>query len=458
MRPMSFLVLFLFVSLGISGGANRGEKRAGSAVAPYSDVRGLDLRGQGVTLDLVRTLWFNEKTVWDADDRLLALQVMSRGKNPGLGVRALHARGINGAGVRVAIIDQNMCLNHPEFAGKIAAYRDMGCGMPSNVGSMHGPAVTSLLVGQNIGTAPGSRVYYAAVPSWKKDAQYYADALNWIIEKNLSLTGRNRIRVVSVSAAPSGPGTPFTRNQDAWDRAVARAEESGLLVLDCSEDHGWVNPGYYNVESPEDVSAASSGSPRYGSLNSCPERYVAAPNCFRTQAEEYNCGDGSYQFMGQGGLSWSVPYVAGVLAMGWQVQPELDGERAARLLRESAQVKNGCRIIDPEEFIVRVSDWPVFPPSHFALARLENNLIFAREYVNRLTWEEGTAGRSAIGHYRIYRRAKNAAVDSWALLIELAGSVFSFDDRGLGSDQFFAYAIAAVSVHGVESDRAFVGN
>jgi serine protease AprX len=440
-----------------AGSAHDGNKTR-PALAPYADVRGQDLRGQDFNLALIRTLWFNEKTVWDKDDRLLAMAVMAQGKNPGLGVRSLHARGITGLGVNVAIIDQNLCLTHPEFASRIVKYRDMGCGQPATSGSMHGPAVTSLLAGRTIGTAPGARVYYAAAPSWKKDAQYYADALNWIIAENRLLAKGRKIRVVSVSAAPSGPGSPFTSNNAAWDQAVARAETEGLLVIDCTESHGWVETGYYNVDAPEDVTAASTGFPKTGPNSNCEERSVSAPNSFRTQAEEYVGGDFSYQYMGQGGLSWAVPYVAGVLALGWQVQPELDAGRLVKLLRGSAFVKNGCRIIDPPRFIEFVSEWPVYPPAQFSLTRLENNLIFFRETVNRLTWQANGADKTAAAKYRLFRRARTGGDDSWQLLIELAGDVFSYDDRGLGKDTLFTYAICTVSAHGVESDAATVEN
>jgi serine protease AprX len=446
----------LCVCLGV--GAAGAEKKPGAAVAPYADVRGLDLRGQDLDLALIRTLWFNEKTVWDADDGLLARRVMAQGKNPGLGVRSLHERGITGKGVNVAIIDQNMCLDHPEFAGKIVKYRDMGCDTPANEGSMHGPAVTSLLVGQTIGTAPGTRVYYAAAPSWKQDAQYYADALDWIIAENRLLGSDHKIRVVSVSAAPSGASSPFTRNKAAWDRAVARAHAAGLLVLDCTDLNGWVETGYYDVTDPEDVSAASTGFPRSGPNFNCSEQSVSAPNSFRSQAEEYRRGDCSYQYMGQGGLSWSVPYVAGVLAMGWQVQPRLSNEQILTLLRGSTFSKNGCGIIDPLKFIDGVSDWPIEPPDGFSLARLENNLIFFREFVNRLTWQRKSGGTAAVVNYRLYRRAQGAGEDSWQLLIELTGDVFAYDDRGLSDGQHFAYAIRSVSVHGVESDPVIVEN
>ena len=88
---------------------------------------------------------------------------------------------------------------------------------------MHGPGVTSLLVGATTGTA-GAKVYYAAVPSWQGDAQYYADALEWIIETNETLPEEEKIRVVSVSAAPS---SQVFANEDSWLPMVQRAEETG---------------------------------------------------------------------------------------------------------------------------------------------------------------------------------------------------------------------------------------
>ena len=53
-------------------------------------------------------------------------ELMTNAMNPGLCVQQLHQQGITGAGINVAIIDQPMYLNHPEFAGKIVAYYDTG--------------------------------------------------------------------------------------------------------------------------------------------------------------------------------------------------------------------------------------------------------------------------------------------------------------------------------------------
>jgi subtilisin family serine protease len=136
--------------------------------------------------------------------------------NPGLGVRRLHARGITGKGVNVGIIDQPLFQDHPEFAGKIAAYHDVGCNTEES--SMHGPAVASLLVGTQCGTAPGARLYHVAAPSWTGDTAYQAKALDWLVEQSKALPAGQKIRVVSISAAPSGR-PPFRLKM--WDEPAS---------------------------------------------------------------------------------------------------------------------------------------------------------------------------------------------------------------------------------------------
>jgi hypothetical protein len=330
------------------------------AIALYSDVRRtsfaqnpdpstLGILGECV----IRTLWFNTATRWTPEDQPIAAQILEAGRNPGLNVRALHAQGMTGSGVNVAIIDQNVQLDHPELAGKIVEYHDTGCQMPRDSGSMHGPAVASLLVGETVGTAPGARVYYAAAPSWKQDAQYYASALDWIVDESALLPLAAKIRAVSVSAAPSGAGSPFVVNNAAWDLAVARAEAAGMLVLDCTAHRGFVAAGYYDPSRREDVLFFRPGFPKDPS-GSCGSG-LYAPTSFRTQAEEYQWGEHGYQHTGQGGLSWAIPYVTGVLAMGWQLRPELSAATMKSILLATAhRDRSGCRVIDPPAFIAGV--------------------------------------------------------------------------------------------------------
>jgi subtilisin family serine protease len=75
---------------------------------------------------------------------------LERAKDPGLGVRDLHAQGVTGAGVSVAIIDGQLRRDHVEYADRLVAYEELDdfSGLPFD---MHGPAMASLLVGRSVG-------------------------------------------------------------------------------------------------------------------------------------------------------------------------------------------------------------------------------------------------------------------------------------------------------------------
>ena len=321
----------------------------------FKDLSKLDLSGR---LGLPATLWFNQKTVWPATMPVDATKLLTGAMNPGLGVRRLHAGGLTGKGVNVAIIDQPLYQDHPEFAGKIAAYHDVGCESES---SMHGPAVASLLVGTKCGTAPGAKLYFVAAPSWTADTAYQAKALDWIIEQNARLPANEKIRVVSVSGAPSGPGSPFKKNTDQWDPACERAEKAGILVLDCTQHHGFVGPCYYDASDSENVAKCKAGFPSRPEMSAAKDlqsRRILVPCSPRTTAEEYTKGECGYQYCGQGGLSWSIPYCAGVLALGWEARPELTGPQMRELLFKSAhKTDDDWLIINPPEFIRSVKSY-----------------------------------------------------------------------------------------------------
>lgn len=328
-------------------------------VKPYDDLRAIFEKEKRFKEDEYRagdiiTFTFNEGTVLEGNEALQA-EIMENAKNPGLGVRGLHEEGITGKGINVAIIDQNLLLHHPEFDGKIVEYYDTGCYQGKNNGSMHAPAVTSILVGNTIGVAPDAKVYFAAAPSWLEDSEYFAKGLYWIIDENKKLPEGEKIRVVSVSAAPSGAGSLFSKNLEMWDEAVLAAQEEGILVLDCryGEATGFIAPAYYDPEDPDNVAKCTGGFPI--SKHVIPSSQIGVPTSFRTVAEEYTEGSPSYQYTGQGGLSWGIPYASGVLALGWQVNPDLGNDQIVQLLFDTcSKAEDGSNIINPVAFIEAV--------------------------------------------------------------------------------------------------------
>ena len=331
------------------------------SVEPYSDLRYLpwldDYAKQTYQPDEYNasdlyTYTYNTGTAFaGAEDEAAAL--LEECKDPGLGVRSLQARGITGRSVNVAILDQPLLTDHPEFADRIAAYYDTGC--EGETGSMHGPAVASLLAGKTIGVAPDANIYYAAWPSWLEDSRYAADALDWVLEQNETLPEGEKIRVVSVSAAP-GSADMF-QNTDLWNAAAARAEEAGVLVLTVEgagskPDRLMPYPAVLDPNARNDPAACRVGFPGEGGSSVFAKNALALPCSYRTTAEEYTAGQFGYTHYGQGGLSWGIPYCAGVMALGWQVAPTLTGDEIMRyLLSTAATGTDGNSIIDPVHFV-----------------------------------------------------------------------------------------------------------
>ena len=329
--------------------------------APYSDLRylpWLDEYAQQTyqpgeyTAEDLYTYTYNTGTIFaGAEDEAAAL--LEEDKDPGLGVRGLQAQGITGKGVRAAIIDQPLLTDHPELSGRIAAYYDTGC--EGETSSMHGPAVASLFAGESIGIAPDATLYYAAWPSWLMDSRYAAEALDWVVAQNEALPDGEKIRVVSVSAAPGN--AEMFQNADLWDAAVARAEQAGLLVL--TVDGAGVEktrlvpyPAVLARNDRDNPAACRTGFADSDERAETGSNTLSLPCSYRTVAEEYTAGQYSYTHDGHGGLSWGIPYCAGVMALGWQVDPTLTGEEMMQyLLSTAATGTDGSHIIDPVQFI-----------------------------------------------------------------------------------------------------------
>ncbi len=337
-----------------------------SVVKPFSDLRGgIDNKGGIVTLREgeyvpgdIYTYTFNERTIFEGNEAIQK-EIMENGKNPGLGIRDLHKQGFTGKGVSVGIIDQNLLLESPEFSDQIAAYYEFRDEYDLSISSMHGTAVISILAGKTTGVAPEATVYYAAATAVTLNSAYCADGLNWMVDMNETLPDSEKIRVVSVSGAPSGKDSPFEKNLELWDEAVERAQAAGILVMDCRLDPktGFIEHGFYDPNDPDNIQLVRNGFAMSNFTYPTGSRYISVPCDFRTTVEQYRSGDYFYRYGGSGGLSWGIPYAAGVLALGWQVNPALTADEIKALLFESAYLNEYNElIIYPAAFIEAVQE------------------------------------------------------------------------------------------------------
>lgn len=302
----------------------------------------LDLRASGA---LLRAMPFDSLTEWPPKDRLPAdfnpAKVLEDGKNPGLGVRQLHREGIDGRGVGIAIIDQPLLLGHREYSSRLVYYN--AAGLAKAAADMHGPSVASLAVGRNIGTAPKAILYYFAVPSWIPDNSYRAGALRAVVELNKTVPETEKIRIVSISQG----GFRQRRNFDRWREALEHAEKNGILVVTCDPDS--IDFGNLTRNRDDDPDSPASYTREIWDHRPHP---LWVPGGNRTRASYRS--DDAYAFDVIGGRSWSAPYLAGVAALGYQIDPTLSAAKVKELLLKSATPSNAGPILNPRGFVESV--------------------------------------------------------------------------------------------------------
>lgn len=340
------------------------------------DIRSMDLSSEDLTRcfdDLLYTT-YDSKTKWpeklpnDFDPK----NAMEIYKNPGLNLKNLHAKGITGKGVGIAIIDQTLLVDHAEYKDRIKLYEEN-----ENAGKqdaqMHGPAVASIAVGKTVGVAPEADLYYIAGDfgtydnyNFEYDFSLLAGNIDRILEINEGLPNANKIRVISISIG-------WSKDQKGYKEiteAVNRAKEAGIFVVSSSLEqtfgysfHGLgkypmsdadnfesYKPGSWWEDNAEEIFMQSSGKYKHILLAPMDFRCTAAPN-----------GVNDYVVYSSGGWSWTIPYIAGVYALACQADPDITYDEFWSIALETGKsitVKGSGeqeytmeRIINPEGII-----------------------------------------------------------------------------------------------------------
>ncbi|MHB2148443.1 S8 family serine peptidase [Calditrichota bacterium LG25] len=302
----------------------------------------LDLKNESV---LLKSMPFDSETEWPGADSLPAgfdpRRLLEEGKNPGLGIRALHAQGITGRGVGLAVIDQPLLLEHEEYAGRLARYDATGLvGFPPQ---MHSSPIASVAVGKNIGVAPEASLSYFAVPMWKKDNSGYIRALRMIFDLNEHLPEEETIRVVSISDGR------FARKKhyEEWRAVLREAQEKGILVVTCdTSDWHFGTLTLKEGTDPDSVDNYRSGKYSFS------DDVLRIPTGNKTFASHK--GAEMYFYDREGGRSWAAPYLAGLAALAFQVNPQISPQEIKTLLIETAIHTAAGPVVNPIGFIEQV--------------------------------------------------------------------------------------------------------
>ncbi|MHB9030832.1 MAG: S8 family serine peptidase, partial [Candidatus Latescibacterota bacterium] len=271
-----------------------------------------------------RTKWPDAKHMPGDFDRQ---RIADTGRNPGLGIRRLHSRGITGRGVGIAIIDQTLLVDHREYRDQLRMYEELddiqGGWLEAQ---MHGPAVSSIAVGKTVGVAPEADLYYIATAfggEKELDFTYLARAVRRILEVNRQLPEGRRIRVISMAIGWGGK----PKGHEDITAAAEEAKAEGMLVICSSVEavHGFRFHGLGRspLANPDRSTSYEPGmwwAKSFSDGRRFSDRLLV-PMDSRTTAGPGGVDD--YAFYRQGGWSWSIPYIAGMYALAAQVKPSI---------------------------------------------------------------------------------------------------------------------------------------
>lgn len=375
------------------------------------DARGYDISNLNLTEEQLLNLCIDKTTILSDEQKAMLEPYIEKMKDPGLGVRGLHERGITGQGVKMAIIDQPLG-RHNEYADNIVEMHDINAEEMGWRASMHGAAVSSIAVGKNVGVAPDADlVYYSAVNMTKAPDEVkayierieqeiellrgmgpehehyisnlqeqidmserynecpsnlpYVEAINKILDDNEKLPKEERVAVISISWGFDS----FAPGYEELQQAIQRAKDQGVFIVSTAlEEHYGMSTCGANrdpkgdVDDPNNYEAGAFWKDYERGIVRDNSKLLLVPMDHRTVADFTD--PESFRYEGNdGGMSWSTPWLAGIYVLARQVDPDITPEKFWQLALETSDECNNNddgrtvgRILNSQRLIEKVEE------------------------------------------------------------------------------------------------------
>ena len=264
------------------------------------------------------------------------------------GAPGFWARGVDGRGITVGVLDTGVDLTNPELAahyrgGSNSWFDPYGRSAPADL-SGHGTEVTGvILAGAGIGMAPGAKFIAARAfdDAGASTASAIHLAFQWLLDPDGNLLTNDAPNVVNLSwGARQGCNLEFQPDLHALRLAgiltVAAAGNDGQTIPPppaLSPDNSPANlPEAFAVgamASGTAIAPFSSAGPSSCGGGQFPALVAPGTGILST-------GLGGLDATGLAGTSFSAPHVAGALALLLQVAPQLTAAEQVNLLTQSA--------------------------------------------------------------------------------------------------------------------------
>ncbi|MFV5995129.1 S8 family serine peptidase [Streptomyces sp. NPDC056231] len=292
----------------------------------------------------VSRLWYDGKVKASLDKSV-----------PQIGAPEAWAKGVDGKGVKVAVLDTGVDLNNADIKDRVTATQSFVPGVATvQDGKGHGTHVASTIVGSGAnsggkykGVAPGADLLVGKVLNDRGTGQF-----SWIIN-GMEWAAAQGADVVNMSL-----GGPASSSRDEVTEVVDRlSETTGTLFVISAGNSG---PGAITVTTPgtadsaltvgavdkSDVLAGFSGrGPRIGDSAIKPE--ITAPGVGIVAARAAGTSMGTpvdANYTAADGTSMAAPHVAGAAALLAQRHPDWTGQRIKAALVTHAKPSNAYSV------------------------------------------------------------------------------------------------------------------
>ncbi|MFQ6729946.1 MAG: S8 family serine peptidase [Alphaproteobacteria bacterium] len=304
---------------------------------------------------------WTDNVVWPTDiiEKINPQQMLEKAKQP-TEMKSVHSIGKTGKNIGIAIIDQRLYREHPEYADRIKHYEAVGT-WPENdttTPDYHGSLVVGCAAGKTTGTAPDADIYYFAANNWviknpflkaieilkRKEIyhrKYQNMAIRRILEINKTLPENKKIRFLSCS---------WGRYNDLF------VKESNELFAECERNGIMVLGGFYK----HTLNSICRYDKRFGVDETNPwlKNKIGIP----TDGKTTPYFKGGYYYTRLGGASSTNPYLAGIFACALQdntiffTRPNWQDELIEIMQQTATEHPLGGKIINPSGIENRVSE------------------------------------------------------------------------------------------------------
>lgn len=311
-----------------------------------------------------RRLTFDSETIF-SDEQIKKFhpeKLLERGKSFSRGMERLHAKGIDGKGTTIGIIDSCFDSSIAEFDSRVVQhlvfekengkdfvfYREY---REEDGDGFHGKTTASLAAGNECGVAPNARMYLFGIAEGTSWGEAKEAILKYIIDNNIELD------IISMSAD--------IETSKEGQEILDKLEDKGCTFLDSSKfwkDFSWGRPSDDGKVVLIDELMKTMSNMQYDENSRSGKVLKNMPNtvilpCTERTSLQIGKKKG-YKYNGSVcGASFAIPQIAGLFAIARQIDPLILYNEFIEIVKNPERLNSeGMMYVDSEEIVKKIQE------------------------------------------------------------------------------------------------------